>query len=200
MVAISLRERKKDMIRQEVISTAERLFEERGYDAVTVAEIADAANISVKTLFTYFRSKEDLLFQDTILIDNILTDLETRKAEDTLPTAVANTLTRLMEEKGASADSLAKFQKGYGESEALRSRMLKLWDEYESAIMLQLIKEKKIKRSSLDLRHLASQLVTLIRATTWKETYEMVSHNSSMSNFDLTEWLKKQSLFINSYQ
>jgi AcrR family transcriptional regulator len=47
-----------------VIDAAERLFEQRGYDNVTVAEIADSANISVKTLFTYFASKEDLAFAD----------------------------------------------------------------------------------------------------------------------------------------
>ncbi len=43
---------------------AERLFSERGFGNVTVAEIADAANISVKTLFTYVRSKEELVFSD----------------------------------------------------------------------------------------------------------------------------------------
>ena len=64
----SLRERKKRMTR-EAIFAAHRLFAERGFAGVTVAEIADAANISVKTLFTYIRAKEELLFsgQPTVL-------------------------------------------------------------------------------------------------------------------------------------
>jgi len=57
---MSLRERKKHLTRQALLTAADHLFAARGYDNVTVAEIADAANISVKTLFTYFASKEDI--------------------------------------------------------------------------------------------------------------------------------------------
>ena len=59
-----LRERKKLMTRRALVDAAQRLFEERGYDGVTVAEIADAADVSVKTLFTYFAAKEDLAFAE----------------------------------------------------------------------------------------------------------------------------------------
>ena len=59
-----LRERKKRQTRAAILAAAGELFEARGYEHVTVAEIADAASISVKTLFTYFRSKEDLAFAD----------------------------------------------------------------------------------------------------------------------------------------
>ena len=58
----SLRERKKRLTREAIFAAARALFSERGFDDVTVAEIADAANISVKTLFTYIGSKEELLF------------------------------------------------------------------------------------------------------------------------------------------
>src|ERR1700753_1245693 len=49
----SRRERKKRLTREAIFAAAQALFTERGFDDVTVAEIADAANISVKTLFTY---------------------------------------------------------------------------------------------------------------------------------------------------
>jgi AcrR family transcriptional regulator len=55
---LGLRERKKMETRRVIAETARALFEQRGFDAVTVAEVADAANVSVKTLFTYFQSKE----------------------------------------------------------------------------------------------------------------------------------------------
>src|SRR3954454_10507103 len=57
-----LRERKKRAARESIAATARRLFAERGYDAVTVAEVAAAANVAEKTGFHYFPTKADLAF------------------------------------------------------------------------------------------------------------------------------------------
>jgi AcrR family transcriptional regulator len=57
-----LRERKKRAARATIAATARRLFDERGFDAVTVAEVAAAAGVSEKTVFNYFATKEDLAF------------------------------------------------------------------------------------------------------------------------------------------
>src|SRR3954454_8211528 len=57
-----LRERKKRAARQAIAATARRLFAERGFDAVTVAEVAAAAEVSEKTVFNHFATKEDLAF------------------------------------------------------------------------------------------------------------------------------------------
>lgn len=57
-----LRERKKRAAREAITATARRLFAERGFDAVTVAEVAAAAGVSEKTVFNYFPTKEDLAF------------------------------------------------------------------------------------------------------------------------------------------
>jgi AcrR family transcriptional regulator len=57
-----LRERKKQQTRQLIADTARRLFAERGFDAVTVADIAREADVAEKTVFNYFPTKEDLFY------------------------------------------------------------------------------------------------------------------------------------------
>src|SRR5690242_20400755 len=57
-----LRERKKRAARQAIATTARRLFADRGFDAVTVAEVAAAADVSEKTVFNHFPTKEHLAF------------------------------------------------------------------------------------------------------------------------------------------
>jgi AcrR family transcriptional regulator len=60
----SLRERKRVRTRQALIDAAADLFERRGYDRTTIADIAAAADISTRTFFAYFASKEDVVFPD----------------------------------------------------------------------------------------------------------------------------------------
>src|ERR1044072_7879145 len=59
-MAEGLRERKKRQTRQYISDVATGLFLDRGFDAVTVAEVAEAADVSVNTVYNYFPTKEDL--------------------------------------------------------------------------------------------------------------------------------------------
>jgi AcrR family transcriptional regulator len=59
----SLRERKKRQTRQAIAEAAKRLFLERGFEQVSVAEVARDADVSEQTVFNYFPTKEDLVFE-----------------------------------------------------------------------------------------------------------------------------------------
>jgi AcrR family transcriptional regulator len=60
----TLRERKRARTRQAIIDAAAELFERNGYDGTTIADIAAAADIGTRTFFSYFASKEELLFPE----------------------------------------------------------------------------------------------------------------------------------------
>jgi len=69
-----LRERKKQQTRRHIAATARRLFAERGFEAVTVAEVARAADVAQKTVFNYFATKEDLFYDGMVAFEERLLD------------------------------------------------------------------------------------------------------------------------------
>jgi len=61
----TLRDRKRDRTRRAIVDAAVDLFERHGYDGTTIADIAAAADIGARTFFSYFASKEELLFPES---------------------------------------------------------------------------------------------------------------------------------------
>ncbi|GAB3396662.1 TetR/AcrR family transcriptional regulator [Amycolatopsis echigonensis] len=82
---MSLRERKRARTRQALIDAATDLFERNGYDETTIADIAAAAEIGTRTFFSYFASKEELVFPDAESRVQALLDALANRAPDDRP-------------------------------------------------------------------------------------------------------------------
>ena len=117
--ARTLRDRKRERTRLALIDAAADLFERRGYDRTTVADIAAAADIGTRTFFSYFASKEELLFPES--------DARVRAAEAAIAARrpgdhPADVLLRALHEVGEASDEIgyAKvlFQKASKEADS----------------------------------------------------------------------------------
>jgi AcrR family transcriptional regulator len=97
--ASTLRERKRDRTRRALLDAAVDLFERNGYDGTTVADIAEAAEIGTRTFFSYFASKEELLFPESdARVAAAVTAIAHRKPDD----RPADVLLRALRDVGAA--------------------------------------------------------------------------------------------------
>jgi AcrR family transcriptional regulator len=137
-----LRERKKRLTRQQLSDTATEMFMERGFDAVRVSEIAEACDVSEKTVFNYFPTKESLILDRW---DTTLDALRTGLAETDLA-PVAATLRILDDELGAlmswlaaqddpdqAADAIRRFGTLIRSTPALRAHQRDITDRLTAA-------------------------------------------------------------------
>jgi AcrR family transcriptional regulator len=99
----TLRDRKRERTRQAIVDAATDLFEHRGYDETTVADIAAAAEIGTRTFFSYFASKEEVLFPASDARVRAAVDaIAARKPED----RPADVLLRALHDVGEADDDM----------------------------------------------------------------------------------------------
>jgi AcrR family transcriptional regulator len=138
-----LRERKKRETRETIASTAMGLFGERGYDAVTVADVAEAAGVSEKTVFNYFPAKEDLVFgrgqaRRQALIHDIRTRPPSASLVEPFRRQTEELLDRLADGEGDAIAAVPRLVTG---SSVLRERLFLGW-EREAAELTPVIAEE----------------------------------------------------------
>ncbi|MFK4068768.1 TetR/AcrR family transcriptional regulator [Streptomyces sp. NPDC029674] len=130
-----LRERKKRQTKQRISDVATGLFLEHGFVTVTIAEIAEAADVSVNTVYNYFPAKEDLfLDRGEAVVDRLSGYVRGRRAGESAAAAVLRELRADVEGLSPGIGLFpgwADFMKVITEAHALRSR---LWEIQQEAL------------------------------------------------------------------
>ncbi|MFF3391653.1 TetR/AcrR family transcriptional regulator [Streptomyces sp. NPDC002669] len=140
-----LRERKKRQARQHISDLATGLFLERGFVPVTVAEIAELANVSVNTVYNYFPAKEDLFLDRTKGVTRrVARFVRARDKGESAAEAVLRELRALVvavsPELGLM-DGYADFMRVIEEAPTLQARLARLQAEVLDAVVTTLREE-----------------------------------------------------------
>jgi AcrR family transcriptional regulator len=171
----SLRERKKRLTREAIFAAAQALFTERGFDDVTVAEIADAANISVKTLFTYISAKDELLFSGRpAVLSAVVEAVANRRLGQTPLVAAGQALLAAADDPDPDRN-LGAFLRMVSSGRAARSRLRALWDETEDALTEALAARRDGPRELAMRRLTAAQIMVLVRTVTSVEVGDLIA-------------------------
>lgn len=170
-----LRERKKARTRLAISQIATRLFNERGFEAVTVAEVAAAAEVSVATVFNYFETKEDLFFdREGELIAAHCRFVRERKPGESITealrrafhAAIADGLPWAISGDGAvlpAADAQVRFVRTIEASPALRARARLALDRTESALAQTIAEETRAAPGDPSPRAVAAMVMSIER-------------------------------------
>jgi AcrR family transcriptional regulator len=166
---LGLRERKKQQTRELIAETARRLFAERGFDRVTVSEIAREADVAEKTVFNYFPTKEDLVYwRLESFEDALLTTIREREAGESVLAAFGRFVLGqrgLLGRLDATArEQLAAMTRMITESPALLAREQRIFAGYTAALAALIAEEQGVSAPEIEPWVAANAMMGVHRA------------------------------------
>jgi AcrR family transcriptional regulator len=157
-----LRERKKEATRRAISDVATSLFIERGFDNVTVADIAEVANVSRMTVFNYFPRKEDLFFDREDESRELVQDALAKRSAGEPPIMALHKLIKILVGQqhpfANFSDGVVKFWRTVEQSPALAARAREMRDELVNDLATQLAQTVGLPPSDPSARLAAAML------------------------------------------
>jgi AcrR family transcriptional regulator len=165
-----LRERKKQQTRQRIADTARSLFAERGFEGVTVAQVAEAGDVSEATVFNYFPTKEDLFYSGLEAFEEeLLSGIREREKGESVLAAFGRFMQTprglLAATDPAAVERLAAITRVIEESPALLAREQAIFAGYTDSLGALIAEEVGAKPDDVEPWMAANALMGVHRAT-----------------------------------
>jgi AcrR family transcriptional regulator len=170
---LGLRERKKQRTRAQIADAARRLFAERGFEQVTVTEVAREAEVAPATVFNYFPTKEDLFYSRLEAFEErLLTAIRERRPGQSILAAFGAFLldqrgVLAMNAPGGDREATSQVQtitRVITESPALLARERQVFDQYEQHLAELIARDTGAEPGDATCRAVANALLGLHRA------------------------------------
>jgi AcrR family transcriptional regulator len=166
---LGLRERKKQRTRELIAETARRLFVERGFDRVTIAEVARAAEVSEQTVFNYFPTKEDLVYwRLESFEEDLLAAIRERNPGESVLQAFGRFVLQsrglLAERDPEARKRLAELTRMIVESRPLLAREREIFDRYTASLATVIAEETGARTDGVEPWVVANALMGIHRA------------------------------------
>ena len=164
-----LRERKKQQTRDLIAETARSLFTERGFDAVTVDEVAREADVSRKTVFNYFPTKEDLVYWRLETFESeLLTAIDERAPGESITGAFGRFVLErrglLAQQDPGAVERLAALTRMIVESPALLARERQIFERYTASLAKLIAEQTRARPGAVEPWVAANALMGVHRA------------------------------------
>lgn len=181
-------------MRSEIVSAAMRLFSEHGFDEVTLPQVAEEVGVSVKTIFNYFRLKEDLAFaaEDDICAAWVGSIRQRPVGTTPFDAVKEQVLDRLVD--ATAIGELLAFQELVDSSRVLVARQRMVWHRLETAVAQVLDHEARRGGavSTPGARFAAAQVVNVLRLLYSTEMREYLGQRPPPEQVEgLREWLNE---------
>ena len=160
--ALGLRERKRLRTRMTIARAALELFDRQGFHETPIAQIAEAADVSPRTVSGYFPHKEDLVFPDSEEeFQSLDQRLRERPQAETTADALRGWIERWLGEQGGHDEELARRRRIVQADEGLRAYEHRLMLRAQDAIGAAIARDLGVPAAALEPRMAAAATVTV---------------------------------------
>ena len=177
-----LRQQKKERTRATIERVALEMFATRGFDETTIEEIAAAADVSARTFFRYFATKDDVLYADSDRrLDTLVGAIADRAASASPFAAVRDAVVSMIEEYQADTEALEIHTRVLARNRGAYTRSLERQHVWEEAVYLALQESTGggAAGGTLELRLVAAAATAALRAATQSWEDAQVKHRQT---------------------